>query len=94
MTVTITYKTNDGRNHRYKLNGTEKLSSISRKKEAIFVIGMTVYNGYSDGKIDECGNFSIWDKPENPSKGIGVPANKLVGWAYKRNRKEVKDEEK
>lgn len=82
MTVTITFKTTDGKNHRYKLKSPEELSGISRKKKALFVFGFTTYQGYSDGEIDESGCFSIWEKPEAPSMGVDAPVNNLLGWAY------------
>lgn len=87
MTVTITFKTKEGGNHRYKLKSPEELSGISRKKKALFALGLTIYQGYSDGEIDEDGFFSIWDKPESPSMGCEAPVNKLLGWAYLREQK-------
>ncbi|MBR4533102.1 MAG: hypothetical protein IKO85_00940 [Bacteroidaceae bacterium] len=86
MITTVTYKTKDGRLHRYKLKGTEELSGISRKRKALFVVNMEIFFGYSEGEVDETGCFSIWEKPESPSMGVDVPVNMTLGWAYLRER--------
>lgn len=68
---------------KYKLRGPESLSEIDRERIAIFVFdNLQVYNGQSDGEVDEDGDFGIFV----PGKfhGIGMPFSRLVGWAYKR----------
>ena len=68
---------------KYKLRGPESLSEIDRERIAIFVYdNLQVYNGQSDGEVDEDGDFGIFV----PGKfhGIGMPFSRLVGWAYKR----------
>ncbi len=89
MNVTITFKTTDGKNHRYKLKTADELSGISRKRKAVFVFiyGVHICVGYSDGEIDESGCFSIKEKPESPSMGFVSPVNNLLGWAYLREKK-------
>lgn len=84
MDVTITFKTTDGKNHRYKLKTADELSGISRKRKALFVFGTKIFQGYCDGEIDESGRFSVWEKPESPSMGFEGPVNNLLGWAYLR----------
>lgn len=67
---------------KYKLRGPESLSEIDRERTAIFVFdNLQVYNGQSDGEVDEDGDFCIFA----PGKfhGIGMPFSRLVGWAYK-----------
>ena len=86
MTVTITFKTTDGKNHRYKLKKVDELSGISCKRKAVFVFiyGVHICVGYCDGEIDESGYFSIKEKPESPQMGFVDHVNNLLGWAYLR----------
>lgn len=68
---------------KYKLRRPEDLSEIDRERTALFVFdNLEVYNGQSDGKVDEDGDFCI----TLPGKyhAIGMPFSRLVGWAYKR----------
>ena len=91
MTVTITFQSKDGRNHRYKLKNPDELSGISRKKKALFVLGFNILEGYGDGEIDSDGCFSIFKEPEAPSMGWAFPVNKLLGWAYLRDKERRKE---
>lgn len=68
---------------KYKLRMPETLSEIDKKRTAIFLFdNMKVYEGQSEGEVDEDGDFAIF-KP-NVNFGAGMPYNRLVGWAYKR----------
>lgn len=45
---------------KYKLRSPEDLSEIDRERTALFVFdNLQVYNGQSDGKVDEDGDFCI-----------------------------------
>lgn len=68
---------------KYKLRLPETLSEIDKNQTAIFLFdNMKVYEGKSDGEVDEDGYFAIF-KP-NKNFGAAMPYNRLVGWAYKR----------
>lgn len=91
MTVKVTYSSKDGRSHRYKWKNPDELSGISRKKKAIFIFDFRVLEGYADGEIDSESCFSIWKRPEAPSWGWSCPVNKLLGWAYLRDKERRKE---
>lgn len=77
MKITLT----DGQ--QYKLRMPDTLSEIDKNRTAIFLFdNMEVYEGQSDGKVDGDGDFAIF-KP-NVKFSAGMPYNRLVGWAYKR----------
>lgn len=68
---------------KYKLRGPDTLSEIDRSRTAIFMFdNLQVYEGRSDGEVDEEGDFAIFKPGLNV--GAGLPFNRLVGWAYKR----------
>ena len=68
---------------KYKLRNPETLSEIDRSRPAIFLLdNMRVYNGCSDGELDEDGYFCIFAPGKN--HGIAMPYKRLMGWAYKR----------
>lgn len=71
---------------KYKLRLPDTLSGIDKNRTAVFLFdNWKVYEGQSDGVVDDDGNFAIF-KP-GVSFGIGMPYNRLVGWAYKRGGK-------
>lgn len=68
---------------KYKLRNPDTISKIDRSQTAIFLLDdMNVYNGCSDGEVDEDGDFCIF--VPGKSHGIAIPFSRLVGWAYKR----------
>ena len=69
----------DGRE--YILRTPDTLSEIDKNQTAIFLFdNMEVYEGQSDGVIDDDGDFAIL-KPRTYF-GIAMPYNRLLGWAY------------
>lgn len=71
---------------KYKLRLPDTFSEIDKSRTAVFLFdNMKVYEGKSDGVVDDDGDFAIF-KP-GVSCGIGMPYNRLVGWAYKRGGK-------
>lgn len=67
----------------YKLRNPESLSVIDRERTAIFVFdNLQIYNGQSDGEVDEEGDFCIF--PPGKNYGIALPFKRLIGWEYKR----------
>ena len=71
---------------KYKLRLPDTLSEIDKSRTAVFLFdNMKVYEGKSDGVVDDDGDIAIF-KP-GVSCGIGMPYNRLVGWAYKRGGK-------
>ena len=71
---------------KYKLRLPDTLSVIDKGRTAIFLFdNMKVYEGQSDGVVDDDGDFAIIKPGVN--HGIGMPYNRLVGWAYKRGGK-------
>lgn len=68
---------------KYKLRNPESLSVIDRERTAMFVFdNLQIYNGQSDGEVDEEGDFCIFSPGKN--SGIALPFKRLIGWAYKR----------
>ena len=71
---------------KYNLRLPDTLSVIDKGRTAIFLFdNMKVYEGQSDGVVDDDGDFAIIKPGVN--YGIGMPYNRLVGWAYKRGGK-------
>ncbi len=70
---------------KYKLRKPEDLSKIDQERTAIFVFdNLQVYNGQSDGMLDEDEDFCIFVPGKN--HGIAMPFSRLLGWVYKRKR--------
>ena len=70
---------------KYKLRLPDTLQEIDCKRTAIFVFdNLEVYEGCSDGEVDEDGDFCIF-KPD-VNYGAALPFKRLVGWAYKRGK--------
>lgn len=68
---------------KYKLRKPEELSEIDRDRTALFVFdNLQVYNGQSDGMLDEDEDFCIFVPGKN--YGIAMPFKRLLGWVYKR----------
>lgn len=68
---------------KYKLREPESLPEIDRERTAIFAFdNLQVYNGQSDGMLDEDEDFHIFVPGKN--HGICMPFSRLLGWAYKR----------
>lgn len=68
---------------KYNLREPESLPEIDRERTAIFVFdNLQVYNGQSNGEVDEDGDFCIFKPGKN--HGIAMPYKRLMGWAYKR----------
>ena len=68
---------------KYKLRLPETLSEIDKSRSAIFLFdNMKIYEGQSDGEVDDDGDFAILKHGVN--YGVAMPYNRLVGWAYKR----------
>ena len=68
---------------KYKLRNPESLSVIDRERTAMFVFdNLQIYNGQSDGEVDEEGDFCIFSPGKN--YGIALPFKRLIGWEYKR----------
>lgn len=75
MKLTVTFK--GGR--RRVLKSPEDFKTINEKREAMFVMDdWQIYTGYSDGKVDEKGNFGVF----GTIHGIALPFNRMLGWCY------------
>lgn len=68
---------------KYKLKQPDTLQEIDSKREALFLFdNMRVFEGWSDGEVDDDGDFCIFKTGKN--FGLGLPFGRLLGWAYKR----------
>ena len=79
--ITVTFK--DGK--RRVLHAPDTLPTIDGRRPAHFVFNnMQVYTGYSDGEIDEDGDFCVRASNSGPKgfAGIALPVGRLIGWAY------------
>lgn len=80
MEITAIFK--NGRKR--KLKSPEHFHSIDKNRRALFFMDdFRVYEGYSDGEIDEEGDFGVF----GTIHGIALPFNKMIGWCYKSGRK-------
>ena len=78
--ITVTF----GNGKRRVLKSPDEFSSIKKNRKVLFVMNnLQVYEGYSDGEIDEEGEFGIWGTVH----GIALPIDRLLGWCYKNSRK-------
>ena len=78
MEIKITATFSDGR--RRVLKSPDELQNIDKHRETLFVMDNgEVYAGYSDGEIDEDGDFCVM----GTLHGIGLPFSRLAGWCYK-----------
>ncbi len=67
------------------LKAPDTLPTIDGRRPAYFVFdNMQVYTGYTDGEVDEEGDFCVRGANSGPkgAVGIGLPAGRLMGWAY------------
>lgn len=84
MKLTVTFK--GGRRRVLKSPGDFK--TIDKKRKAMFVMdNWKVYTGYSDGEVDEEGNFGIF----GTIYGIALPFNRMLGWCYETVERKTKN---
>ena len=82
MKVVATFS--DGR--RRTLKSPDDLCKIDKNKEALFVFDNgQVFSGYSDGEVDEDGDFAV----HKTIHGIALPFNRLIGWCYDNSKKDI-----
>lgn len=84
--ITVTFKGGKRR----VLKAPDTLPAIDGRRLAYFVFNnMEVYTGYSDGEIDEDGDFcvSAFNSGRKFFAGIGLPVGRLIGWAYVNTKK-------
>lgn len=78
MKIKIKVTMSDG--SRRVLKSPNDLANIDENREACFVMGNgEVFYGYSDGEVDEDGDFRI----TRTLHSIGLPFKCLIGWFYK-----------
>lgn len=66
------------------LKSPDELCKIDKKRKALFVFdNWQVYSGYSDGEVDEYGDFGVF----GTIHGIALPFNRLIGWCYENSKK-------
>lgn len=73
------------------LHAPDTLPTIDARRSAYFVFNnFQVYQGHSDGEVDEDGDFCVTRAGGLVERaGIALPAGRLIGWAYV-NPKRVK----
>ena len=79
--ITVTFKGGKRR----VLHAPDTLPTIDGRRQAYFVFNnMQVCTGYSDGEIDEDGDFCV--RATNSGlkcfAGIALPVGRLIGWTY------------
>lgn len=83
LKLTVTFK--GGR--RRVLKSPEDFKSIDKKRSAMFVMdNWKVYTGYSDGEVDEEGDFGVF----GTIHGIALPFNRMLGWCYETVERKTK----
>ena len=83
MKLTVTFK--GGR--RRVLKFSRDFKTIDKNRKAMFVMDdWRVYTGYSDGEVDEEGDFGIF----GTIHGIALPFNRMLGWCYETVERKTK----
>lgn len=83
MNITVTFQNGQRR----KLKSPEQFHTIDKNRRAKFIMDdFKVYEGYSDGEVDEDGDFGVF----GTIHGIALPFNRMIGWCYKTVRKSKK----
>lgn len=81
--VKITVALSGGK--RRVLKAPDTLPTIDARRRAYFVFkNLQVYEGFSDGEVDEEGDFCVRAANSGVKgvAGIGLPVGRLMGWAY------------
>ncbi len=82
MSMKITATLKNGR--RRVLKSPTDFHAIDKNRKAMFVMdNWQVYTGYSDGEVDEEGDFGIF----GTIHGIALPFNRMIGWCYESTKK-------
>ncbi|WP_289826056.1 hypothetical protein, partial [uncultured Duncaniella sp.] len=77
MAGKITVVFQNGR--RRVLKTPEEFYKIDKNRKAMFVMNnLRVFEGYSDGEVDEAGDFGIF----GTIHGIALPFERMLGWCY------------
>lgn len=80
MDTEITITLSNGK--RRKLKSPDTLETIDGRRKAYFVMNnLQVFIGYTDGVVDEDGDFCITWK-SIALTGKVLPQGRLLGWAY------------
>lgn len=83
MKLTVTFK--GGR--RRVLKSPEDFKIIDKNRKAMFVMDdWKVYTRYSDGEVDEEGDFGIF----GTIHGIALPFDRMLGWCYETVERKTK----
>ena len=83
LKLTVTFK--GGR--RRVLKSPEDFKSIDEQRKAMFVMdNWKVYTGYSDGEVDDEGDFGEF----GTIHGIALPFNRMLGWCYETTGRRTK----
>ncbi len=73
--ITVTFQ--NGR--RRVLKTPEEFYKIDKNRKALFVMkNLRVVEGYSDGEVDEDGDFGVF----GTIHGIALPFERMLGWCY------------
>ena len=82
MSMKIAAMFKNGR--RRVLKSPTDFHAIDKNRKAMFVMdNWQVYTGYSDGEVDEEGDFGIF----GTIHGIALPFNRMIGWCYESTKK-------
>lgn len=61
------------------LKPTSDLSKIDKNRKVMFIMGtFEVYEGYSDGEVDDEGNIGLF----GTTYRLVFPVSKMIGWCY------------
>lgn len=89
MSSKITATFTNGR--RRVLKSPEDFKGIDKNRKAMFVMNnWKVYIGYSDGEVDEDGDFGIF----GTIHGIALPFNRMIGWCYETAERKTRKKRK
>lgn len=82
MAFQATITKTDGSEIIYDLKSSQKLRNVNPyRKVVLFFNNGEVYQGYTDGIVDEDSDFSLKAHREDKCS-CGLPFGRLMGWAY------------
>lgn len=87
MAFQATITKTDGSKIIYNLKSSQKLRNVNPdRKVVLFFNNGEVYQGYTDGIVDEDSDFSLKAHREDKCS-YGLPFGRLMGWAYESDGK-------
>ncbi len=77
-------------NSSYSLKDKECLKNVEKhRKVLLFFDNAAIYKGFTDGEVDEEGDFCLSRTQGGVGYGIALPFDRLCGWSYEDERQTI-----